>query len=117
MPIKSVVRFSCLPTLLLAFFLVGCSQPLPEDRLSYVGEWQSNEMALLILADGTVSYERLKNGGKTSINAPLKEFQGDSFVVGIGPLTTVFDVSAPPRQVDGRWEMVVDGVRLIRIRD
>lgn len=114
---KPKARHSLFSVFVLAFLLAGCSQPLPEDRLSYVGEWQSNEMALLILADGTVSYERLKNGGKTSINAPLKEFQGDSFVVGIGPLTTVFEVSAPPRQVDGRWEMVVDGVRLIRIPD
>lgn len=114
---KPKARHSLFSVFVLAFLLAGCSRPLPEDRLSYVGEWQSNEMALLILADGTVSYERLKNGGKTSINAPLKEFQGDSFVVGIGPLTTVFEVSAPPRQVDGRWEMVVDGVRLIRIPD
>ena len=102
--------------LLLCLLLTACSKPLPEDRMNYAGDWQSSEMRLLILADGSVSYERLKNGGTTSIEGPLKEFQGDDFVVGIGPLSTTFDVSEPPHEVDGTWHMVVDGVHLTAVK-
>lgn len=105
--------------LIAIFFLmlVACSKPLPEDKLIYSGEWQSKEMGILILADGTVSYKRLKNGGTTSVNGPLKEFQGDNFVVGIGPITTTFEVTEPPHEVDGTWQMVVDGVRLTKVSE
>ena len=92
--------------------LIGCSKPLPENKVSYVGEWKSKEMYLLILADGTVSYRRLKNGGSTSINAPLQKFVGYDFVVGILYLTTTFDVSKAPYQDNGKWFMVVDGIKL-----
>lgn len=96
-------------------FLSACSEPLPPNRLSYAGEWQSKEMALLILEDGTVAYQRVKGGGSTSINGPLKEFVGDDFVVGVGFLATTFQVSEPPHEADGVWQMVVDGVRLTRV--
>ncbi|MFV1980009.1 MAG: hypothetical protein ACC655_02555 [Rhodothermia bacterium] len=95
--------------------LVGCSEPLPESKQDYVGDWQSKEMRLLILADGTVSYERLKNGGTTSVNGPVKEFVGDDLVVGVLFFKTTFEVTETPHEVDGRWQMVVDGVRLTRI--
>jgi len=100
---------------LLIFLLAACSDPLPADKLSYAGEWRSSEMLLLILEDGTVAYKRLQNGGSTSVNGPLKAFQGDSFEVGIGPFSTTFEVSKPPHEVDGSWRMVVDGVLLTRM--
>lgn len=100
---------------LLVLLLAACSKPLPQDKLDYAGEWRSMEMHLIILADGTVSYKRLKNGGSTSVNGPLKDFQGDDFVVGVGPFATTFEVSRPPYEEDGSWRMVVDGVTLIRI--
>ena len=102
---------------LLTLFLFACSKPLAEDKQGYVGEWQSKEMQLLILQDGTVAYKRLKGGGTTSINGPLKEFSGDDFIVGILFLTTTFDVSQPPTQVDGQWQMVVDGVQLTKVEE
>ena len=106
-----------LSAFLLVLFLTACSEPLPEDRLAYEGDWRSKEMRLLILADGTVSYKRLQNGGTTTINAPLKEFRGDDFRVGIGPIATTFEVSEAPHKVDGKWEMVVDGVRLSKVSE
>jgi len=97
--------------------LFGCGQPLPESRLDYAGEWESQEMYLLILADGTVAYERLQNGGKTSINGPVQEFVGDDFTVGLSFLNTTFDVDQAPYQEDGRWYMVVDGIKLRKSLD
>ena len=105
---------------LLVFFIIllsGCADPLPEDRLDYVGEWSSKEMGLLILADGSVSYKRLEGGATTSVSGPLKRFEGDDFVVGVFFMTTTFDVTEPPHEIGGAWTMTVDGVRLTRVSD
>lgn len=104
-----------LPIFVIVFLLTACSSPLPENKLHYAGQWQSKEMSLLILDDGSVAYERLKGGATTSINGPLKEFVGDDFVVGILFLTTTFDVSEPPHDENGIWRMTVDGVRLTKV--
>lgn len=101
----------------LTLFLTACSKPLPEAKLSYVGEWQSKEMYLLILRDGSVAYKRLKAGATTSVNGPLKKFVGDDFVVGFAFLTTTFKVSEAPHQINGQWQMVVDGIRLTRLNE
>ncbi len=111
------MKYRYLVIFIILFLLSACGQPLPEDKLSYVGEWQSKEMFLLILQDGTVAYKRLKGGGSTSVEGPLKKFIGDDFEVGILFLTTTFEVSEPPHEANGSWQMVVDGVRLTRIRE
>lgn len=94
--------------------LVACSKPVPPEKSAYVGDWQGLGMKLLILQDGSVRYERLKSGATTSVSGPLKEFKGDDFVVGVGPITTTFVVSSPPQRDGDRWKMVVDGVALTR---
>jgi hypothetical protein len=99
---------------LLAAALMGCGQPVPADKLAYVGEWQTKTMYLLITADGSVVYKRLRGGATTSIEGPLKGFDGDHFDVGIGPFSTKFVVGKPPYEEDGAWKMVVDGVELTR---
>ncbi|TMP03413.1 hypothetical protein CWC11_13855 [Pseudoalteromonas sp. S3178] len=99
-------------SLVFLLLLAGCSKPLPDDKLVYAGEWKSKEMYLLILEDGTVSYQRLQRGGKTSINGPLQEFIGDDFIVGLSFLTTTFNVSQPPTLSNGEWTIIVDGVKL-----
>ena len=103
--------------LAISFILTACSKPIPDERFDYVGEWQSKEMYLLILKDGTVSYKRLKNGGTTSVNGPLKEFKGNDFVVGFSFLTTTFDVSQKPTKIDNKWKMTVDGVQLTKTEE
>jgi hypothetical protein len=95
--------------------LAACSQPLPPTKLSYAGEWQASHVYLLITPDGRVEYKRQRDGGNVSIEAPIKAFEGDNFLVGVGPFTTTFVVSQPPRQgEDGKWKMTVDGVELTR---
>ena len=97
------------PALLL---LAACGQPVPQEKAAYVGEWRSKTMALLLTQDGTVAYQRLKGGVTTSLNGPLRRFEGDNFVVGVPILSTTFEVSKPPYQEAGAWKMVVDGARL-----
>lgn len=92
--------------------LAACGQPLPAEKQAYAGLWKANEMTLLITADGGVKYERMTGSGSKSISAPLKAFEGDNFVVGVGPASTTFVVSAPPHADGDKTKMTVDGVEL-----
>ena len=94
--------------------LAACANPVPPEKSAYVGDWNAPGMSLLIMQDGSVAYKRIKGGVTTTINAPLKKFEGDNFVVGIGLWTTTFVVSKPPHEESGRWKMTVDGVELVR---
>lgn len=98
----------------LALTLTACGKPVPAEKSAYVGEWQDKTMYLLITQDGSVRYKRLKGGGTTSVEGPLKGFKGHDFEVGIGPMSTTFVVNQPPHQQAGNWTMVVDGVALTR---
>ena len=99
----------------LALLLAACGIEVPPAKSAYVGQWEADGMSLLITQDGSVSYKRFKKGASTKIDAPLKAFHGDDFDVGIGPMTTTFKVSSPPREIDGSWTMTVDGVELTRV--
>lgn len=101
-------------TVLALTLLLGCAEPLPSDKSAYAGEWRSEKVWLLITKDGHVQYERQDGAKKISINAPIKEFDGNDFSVGIGMFSTKFVVSKPPHQVGNVWKMTVDGVELVR---
>ncbi len=112
MTLKRISHIFCL--LCMVPFISSCGIPVPADKIDYVGEWKSKAMYLLILEDGSVQYKRLKGGATTEISGPIKEFQGDNFIVGVGFIKTTFEVSKPPYQEAGVWKMVVDGVELQR---
>lgn len=94
--------------------LSACGQPVPGDRSAYVGEWRSQTMSLLLTQDGSVHYKRVRGSTTTSIEAPLRRFEGDNLVVGLPFFSTIFEVSKPPYQDAQTWKMVVDGVELTR---
>lgn len=100
--------------LLISLLLTACGVAVPPDKSDYVGEWNADGMSLLITQDGSVVYQRIKKGAKTSIDAPLKGFKGDDFEVGLGPMVTTFKVTSPPHKVGDQWMMTVDGVELTR---
>lgn len=108
--------FRAFIAVLLVLVLAGCSKPLPPEKAAYAGEWQGLGMSLMITPDGSVAYKRMKGGVTTSVDGPLKEFQGNNFLVGLGPLTTTFVVSVPPHEAGGVWKMTVDDVELTRRR-
>jgi hypothetical protein len=101
-----------------AALLAGCADPLPQARMSYAGEWRGEKGAekilLAIKEDGYVNYMRRSANGRTTINAPIQRFEGDNFVVGVGPFSTTFVVSKPPHLDGSAWKMTVDGVELVR---
>ena len=111
---KSISTKRLSSAIIIALLLISCGKPVPPEKLNYVGEWQSKEMYLLILQDGSVKYKRLKNGSTTEVTGPIKEFQGDNFIVGIAFIKTTFVVSKPPFEKNGLWKMVVDGVELTK---
>jgi len=101
---------------LVALLLAACSQPVPPERIAYVGEWRAPDMRLAITLEGNVQYERRKGSNTTRISAPIQRYDGNDFIVGFGPIRTKFVVSTPPHQVGGVWKMVVDGVELEKVR-
>jgi hypothetical protein len=54
-------------------------------------------------------------GVTTSINGPLRRFEGRDFVVGLLLLSAKFTVSRTPFREAGGWKTVVDGVELTRV--
>ena len=96
--------------------LGGCkSEPLPADKKNYAGEWRGSGITLKIYPDGIVDYKKVRGSSKTTINAPIKEFEDDNFIVGVWILTTTFVVQKTPFQEGERWAMVVDGNKLYRV--
>ena len=98
----------------IACAILSCSKPIPAEKSSYIGEWQSAIMGILITQDDKVSYKLIENGITKSVEGPIKAFDGDNFEVGIGPFTTIFVVTVPPHQQDNDWKMTVDGVDLTK---
>ena len=94
--------------------LLGCGKPVPPEKSAYVGEWREKNMYLLITQDGSVRYKRQSGAASTSVDGPLKGFEGANFEVGIGPMSTKFIVTEPPHEVGSSWKMVVDGVELTK---
>ncbi len=105
-----------LSVLVMMLVVTACSQPVPMDKMNYVGEWQSEDMYLLIMEDGRVDYERVRPQGSSSMSGPIKEFDGDDFVVGLLFFSSRFEVSQTPSFDQGHWTMVVDGVELTKTR-
>ena len=106
-------------TIILAssLLLSGASfaNPVPRDKLHYVGEWQGKKMRLVITQEGKVKYERNREGKSVDLNIELKGFNGDNFDAGVSVVRSTFVVSKAPYR-DGRdWKMVVDGVELTKV--
>ncbi len=104
----------CVAVLLLVA-LEGCkSEPLPANKKNYAGKWENATVTLQISLAGDVSYKKEEGNRKTTINAPIQEFDKDNFVVGVWIFTTTFEVQKPPFKEGERWAMVVDGNKLYR---
>ena len=96
-----------------AVFLAACAKPVPPEQKDFVGLWEAPEMRLLITADGSLDYKRIKGGGSTSINAPIQEFTANGFSAGLGPLKTEFKVSQRPHAVERKVDLQPVGPRAV----
>ena len=102
---------------LFAMLLAACAKPLSEDKASYAGEWRGGSMSLVITPGGRAVYQRKEGNMSKKIEAPIKEFKGDNFVIGVGFMSTEFVVSKPPHEEGGEWKMTVDGIELTKVPD
>jgi len=88
---------------------------IPDSKKEYEGSWVGPGVSLRIEHDGTLHYERKTGGKSTSLNGiKIDRFEKDNFVVDLFFTTTVFEVSEPPAEKDGKWKMTVDGIELTR---
>lgn len=101
----------------LGVLLSACSgEPVPADRQELVGKWEGPGVTLVITAEGHCDYV-LVEGSRTSLNAPIKSWSDDGFVVGVGPISTTFVIDVAPHAKGDppRWHVTVDGRELIRV--
>ena len=74
-------------------------------------------MNITITPEGRVEYSNEQPGKSSSVSAPIKSFDGDNFDAGIGPLSTEFKVTQPPKQdAQGNWFMIIDGHTLAKVQ-
>ncbi|HEY8026614.1 MAG TPA: hypothetical protein VIF60_18870 [Burkholderiaceae bacterium] len=99
---------------ILALMLGACDNPVPPDKKAYVGQWHEKNMVLRITQEGHVKYKRVNGNTTTSMDVPIKRFEGNNIEAGLGPMSATFVVSMPPYQDGDQWKMVVDGVELTR---
>lgn len=87
--------------------------PIPFDKQALVGVWRNERVGfkLAVASDCRVAYQR----DTTKVNAPLMQFYGDDFSIGMLGMGPTFRVSAPPKvDVSGVMRMTVDGVELTK---
>ena len=90
------------------------AEPVPADKMAYVGSWQGKDMQLSMSKEGKVKYKRGRPNDQVDLSIDLKGFKGDNFEAGVAFVRTTFVVSKPPHREGGKWMMTVDGVELTR---
>ena len=102
--------------IVLIIILSGCGGiDFPDDKMEYIGYWKNDNMFIHIHESGMVNYERQKGLTHTEINMPIKEFEGDDFIVGALFIKTKFVVNKPPYNDNGIWKMTIDSTEVIRV--
>ncbi len=107
--------------LVMVLFIVQCAGvPVPKKRQNYIGVWESlygspTYMFMAISSNGQFRYKRVDVGRSVAFTVPIKEWNGKNFKAGVGTALTEFKVDKTPYQSGGRWYMVVDGVKLLKI--
>jgi len=90
------------------------ADPVPADKMAYVGAWKGKDMELVLAKDGKVKYKRAQPNKKLDLSLDLQGFNGDNFDVGFALVRSTFVVSKPPHREGKLWKMTVDGVELTR---
>lgn len=95
-------------SLVIATALIGCGKkaPLSGDQKMFAGKW--------IADDGTFVVIYLDGGGdmktsNTSVIGGRTTIGGDSLTIGIGPIKSTLKITEKPKEIGGRWVMVLNG--------
>jgi len=90
------------------------ADPVPADKMDYVGSWRGKDMQLSLSKEGKVHYKRGRPNDQVDLSIDLKGFRGNHFDAGVAFVRTTFVVNKPPHRENGKWKMTVDGVELTR---
>ena len=90
------------------------AEPVPADKMAYVGTWHGKDMRLSLSKDGKIAYKREQENKKVDLSIDLLGFKGNDFDAGWGFVRSTFVVSKPPHREGKVWKMTVDGVELTR---
>lgn len=90
------------------------AEPVPADKMDYVGAWHGKDMRLSLSKDGKIKYKREQEKKKVDLDIELLGFNGNHFDAGWSFMRSTFVVSKPPHREGGKWKMTVDGVELTR---
>ena len=83
-------------------------------KKAYVGSWHAeNGSALEVDEGGFLHYNKISEGSTSTWAMPIAGFGGDDIICKAF-LTVVVRITVPPKQVDGRWVMVADGMTFRR---
>ena len=106
------------PILLLAAGIstssAALADPVPADKMAYVGSWKGKDMQLALTKEGKITYKRVQEKKKLDLSIDLLGFNGNNFDAGWGFVRSTFVVSKPPHREGKVWKMTVDGVELTR---
>ena len=88
---------------------------LAGPKKDYVGSWStaSGKSTLDIKDDGSLKLVQDEKGSKETLSAPIAAFVGNDMEIRVG-LVIKLEVTEPPHQANGHWEMTVRGMKLSR---
>lgn len=88
---------------------------LPKGMEGHAGFWSSHSAYLLIEPGGNVTYIQSGAPRDWHLTAPAHSFTSSGFSMGLLGVNRRFRIDQPPRERDGRWRMVVDGIDFERV--
>jgi hypothetical protein len=97
-------------SLVIAAALFGCGKkiPLADDQKVFAGKWVADDGTFVtIYLDGGGDLKTSNTnvtGGRTTITA-------DSVTIGIGPIKATMKITEKPKDLGGKWVMVLDGIK------
>ncbi len=108
---------------LAAFLSVATSKPKKDDTSNapidsatepYIGDWENDDVTLLIGRDRSVHYKKKSGSSTKSIDGTLKGIENGNIVVKAAFLEVKIKIDAEPEEDEGIWEMTVDGEELTK---
>jgi hypothetical protein len=97
-------------SIIIAAALAGCGKktPLADDQKMFAGKWVADDgtfVAVYLDGGGDLKTSNTNvTGGKTTITA-------DSITIGIGPIKKEMKITEKPKEANGKWAMVLDGIK------
>lgn len=110
-------KFVCgVAGIMLQLPLLAQADPIPSDKLPFVGNWGGPGLNLSIDKDGGVRYSRATTGKPVNFTGDFVAFRGNNLEVRVGEKLVVIEFAKGPTPNDGAWSATVDGVNVSRAK-